>query len=112
KYDLTKAQVDLGGGQLTLVKARTALTVARATLNTSLGLASDPAYTLDRQAPPGNWSMPFDDAVAAARAYHPRRQGLILRENGARFAIDAAIADFYPALSLQAAFSWSGSMLP
>jgi outer membrane protein TolC len=112
KYDLTKAQVDLGSAQLTLVKARTALTVARASLNTSLGLASDPAYTLDRKAPPGTWTMPFDDAVSAARAYHPRLQGLILRENAARFAVDAAIADFYPALSLQGAFSWSGSLLP
>ncbi len=112
KYDLTKAQVDLGGAQLTLVKARTALTVARATLNTSLGLASEPAYTLDRQTPPGTWTMPFGEAVSAARAYHPRLQGLILRENAARFAIDAAIADFYPELSLQASFSWSGSMLP
>src|SRR5204863_1036498 len=59
KYDLTKAQVDLGTAQLTLVKARTALTVARATLNTSLGLASEPQYTLDRSAPPGTWSMKF-----------------------------------------------------
>ena len=112
KYDLTKAQVDLGNAQLTLVKARTALTVARATLNTSLGLASEPQYTLDRTAPPGTWTMPFDDAVAAARAYHPALQAQILRENAARYAIDAAIADFYPALSLQGSFSWSGGLLP
>jgi outer membrane protein TolC len=112
KYDLTKAQVDLGNAQLTLVKARTALTVARATLNTSLGLASEPQYTLDRKAPPGTWSMPFDDAVAAARAYHPALQSLILRENAARYAIEAAIADFYPAISLQGSFSWTGGLLP
>jgi outer membrane protein TolC len=112
KYDLTKAQVDLGGAQLTLVKARTALKVARATLNTSLGLASEPDYTVDRSAPPGIWSMAFDEAVEAARAYHPRLQGLILRESAARSAIDAAIADFYPALSLQGSFSWSGSLTP
>jgi len=112
KYDLTKAQVDLGIAQLTLVKARTALTVARATLNTSLGLASEPLYTLDRTAPPGAWSMAFDEAVEAARVYHPRLQGLILRENAARSAIDAAIADFYPAISLQGSFSWSGGLTP
>jgi outer membrane protein len=56
--------------------------------------------------------MPFEDAVDAARAYHPRLQGLILREDAARFAIDAAIADFYPAISLQGSFSWSGGLLP
>jgi outer membrane protein TolC len=112
KYDLTKAQVDLGNAQLMLVKARTALTVARATLNTSLGLASEPQYTLDRKAPPGTWTMPFDEAVGAARAYHPRLQGLILREKAASFGIDSAIADFYPVISLQGTFSWSGSLLP
>src|SRR5204863_1452722 len=48
KYDRTKAQVDLGNAQLVTVKARTALVVAKALLNTSLGLASDPAYSLDK----------------------------------------------------------------
>src|SRR6185295_10907175 len=63
KYDLTKAQVDLGNAQLILVKAKTALTVAKATLNTSLGLASDPAYAIDRPGAAGTWSMAFDDAA-------------------------------------------------
>jgi outer membrane protein TolC len=112
KYDLTKAQVDLGTAQLTLVKARTALVVAKAVLNTSLGLASDPAYAIDKPGAAGTWSMAFDDAVEAARLYHPRLQGFLLRENAARAAIDAAIADFYPQISLQAAFSWSGALTP
>ncbi|MBI3855591.1 MAG: TolC family protein [Planctomycetes bacterium] len=112
KYDLTKAQVDLGNAQLTLVKAKTALSVAKATLNTSLGLASDPAYAIDRSAAPGAWTMGFEEAVEAARLYHPRLQGFLLRENAARSAIDAAIADFYPQLSLGGSFSWSGSLAP
>lgn len=112
KYDLTKAQVDLGNAQLTLVKARTALTVARATLNTSLGLASETAYLMDAPGAPGTWEMPFDDAVDAARVYHPKLQGLLLRENAARSAIDAAIADFYPQITLQGSFSWAGNVTP
>jgi outer membrane protein len=112
KYDLTKAQVDLGIAQLTLIKARTTLSVSRATLNTSLGLASDPPYTLDRPTTTGTWDMPFDEAVETARQYHPRLQGLILRENAARAAIDAAIADFYPQLTLSAGISGSGSITP
>jgi outer membrane protein len=112
KYDLTKAQVDLGNAQLTLVKARTALTVAKATLNNSLGLASDPAYALEHPGPSAGWAMPFNDAVETARLYHPRLQGFLLRENAARFAIDAAIADFYPQLTLQGSFSWTGTLTP
>ena len=112
RYDLTKAQVDLGTAQLTLVKARTALVVSKAALNTSLGLASDPAYAIDKPGAAGTWTMTFADAVESARLYHPRLQGLLLRENAARAAIDAAIADFYPNLTLQASFSWSGALTP
>jgi outer membrane protein TolC len=112
KYDLTKAQVDLGNAQLTLVKARTALTVAKATLNNTLGLASDPVYTLEHPGASGSWSMSFGQAVETARAYHPALQSLILQENAARAEIDAAIADFYPQLSLTGSFSWAGALTP
>jgi len=112
KYDLTKAQVDLGNAQLTLVKARTALTVAKARLNNSLGLASDPLYTLDHPGVSGAWTMSLAEAVAAARLYHPRLQGFLLRENAARAGIDAAIADLYPQFSLSGSFSASGSLGP
>jgi outer membrane protein TolC len=112
KYDLTKAQVDLGGAQLTLVKARTAFSVSRATLNNTLGLASDPAYVLEHPGATGVFGLSFGDAVESARAYHPQLQSLILRENSARAAIDGAIADFYPTISLAGSFSWGGSLTP
>lgn len=112
KYDLTKAQVDLGTAQLTLVRAKTALTVAKAQLNNTLGLASDPLYTLDHPGGATAWSLEFPDAVQSARAYHPQLQAQMLRENAARAAIDGAIADFYPTFSLSGAFSWGGSMAP
>jgi len=112
KYDVTKAQVDLGNAQLVTVKARTALVVAKALLNTSLGLASDPAYSIDKPSAAGTWAMTFDDAVEAARLYHPRLQAFLLRENAARAAIDAAIADFYPQITLTGSFSWGGALTP
>jgi outer membrane protein len=112
KYDLTKAQVDLGGAQLTLVKARTAFTVSRASLNNTLGLASDPVYALEHPGQSGPWALSFTDAVTSARAYHPQLQSLILRENAARAAIDGAIADFYPQISLAGSFGWGGALSP
>jgi outer membrane protein TolC len=112
KYDLTKAQVDLGNAQLLLVKARTALAVAKTTLNNTLGLATDPQYTLEHPGATGAFPLSFAEAVESARAYHPQLQAQILRENAARASIDGAIADFYPAISLSGSFSWGGSLTP
>jgi outer membrane protein len=112
KYDLTKAQVDLGNAQLNLVKARTALVVARATLDNVLGLTEDPSYQVERPAEVGQWTLTFDESFLLARKNHPHLQGLILREAAARYGVDAAIADFYPSLSLSGQFQWNGSLLP
>jgi outer membrane protein TolC len=112
KYDLTKAQVDLGTAQLGLVKARAALAVARATLNNALGLASEPAYVLDRPSSRSAWTMSFDEAFDAARRFHPGLQALMLREEAARAAVDAAVADIYPQITFSGSVSVAGSMTP
>jgi outer membrane protein TolC len=112
KYDLTKAEVDLGNAQLNLVKAKTALIVARATLDNALGLAEDPSYVAQKPKDVGQWTLTFDESFDLARKNHPKLEGLILRELAARFAIDAAIASFYPSLSLTGSFSWAGALTP
>jgi outer membrane protein TolC len=112
KYDLTKAQVDLGNAQLALVRARTALTVARATLNGALGLAEEPRFALEKPPASPAWTATLDDALAQAREYQPRLRALVLRESAARQGIDAAIADFWPQITLQGTLSASGSLTP
>lgn len=112
KYDLTKAQVDLGNAQLDLVRARNQLSIARAVLNASLGLAEDPAYALAK--PPVDEGAAPDLASLAAEAKerHPRLQALNFREKAASAAVDGAIADLFPAFSARASFSWSGDFTP
>jgi outer membrane protein len=112
KYDLTKAQVDLGNAQLALVKARTALTVSKATLNNAIGLAEEPRYAIEKPPSTPPWTVPIEDALDQARRYHPRLQALLLREGAARHAIDASIADFWPELTLNGSVSASGSLTP
>ncbi len=112
KYDLTKAQVDLGNAQLDLLKARSSLEVARAVLNNSLGLAADASYPIERPSEPGSWSMEFSEAFNAAVRYHPALRACLLREEAARAAVDAAVADLYPQISLGWSISVSGSMTP
>jgi outer membrane protein TolC len=56
--------------------------------------------------------MAFEEALSQARTNHPKLLSLILQESAARSAVDAAIADFYPALTLQGSFAWQGSLTP
>ncbi|HKB14968.1 MAG TPA: TolC family protein, partial [Planctomycetota bacterium] len=111
KYDLTKAEVDLGNARLALLQAQTALRDVRALLITALGLAEDIPFTLEPGAAGEDpvATAKFDDLVEQARANHPRLEAQVLREEAGREAIEVAIADFFPALSLQGSFSLAGT---
>jgi outer membrane protein TolC len=112
KYDITKAQVDLGNARIDLINARNALTTARAVLNNTLGLAEDPGYTV--QEPPSeefkNYS--FVELIKIARQNQPELVAKLAQERSASAAVDQAIADLYPSLSLNGSYGWSGSKFP
>jgi TolC family type I secretion outer membrane protein len=111
RYDVTKAEVDLGNAQLNLIKARNDLTTARATLNRSLGLAEEPGYRIS--APPSDeLAGKTDELMAVARRQHPEILALKAQEAVASAAVDAAIADLYPELRLRADYGLSGSAFP
>ncbi|HTF58269.1 MAG TPA: TolC family protein, partial [Planctomycetota bacterium] len=112
KYDLTKAQVDLGNAQLDLVRARNQLSIARAVLNAALGLAEDPAYSLEKPAVDEGAAPDLAALAAQAKERHPRLQALAFREKAASAAVDGAIADLFPAFTAHASLSWSGDFTP
>ena len=111
RYDVTKAEVDLGNAQLDRINARNAVTAARATLNRSLGLAERPQYAVG-QPPADDIAGDADQFMVVARARHPRLRALKAQERAASAAVDAAIADLYPTLGLQGQYAESGSHLP
>ncbi len=111
KYDITKAQVDLGNAELALINASNSVTTARAVLNLSMGLAEDPGYRLGES--------PHEEAVTdlatlmrSAREHQPQLHALQQQVNAASAAVDVAIADLYPSFSLQGSFGWSGGHFP
>lgn len=112
RYDLTKADVDLGNAKLDLIKVQNSLSDARAALNRTLGLAEEPGYTQQ----PGTHSV-FTPATAPelmnrARRNHPGLRALQANERAANAAVDEAIASLYPELGLQAKYGLSGGHLP
>ena len=111
RYDITKSEVDLGNAQLDLINARNGLATARAVLNRGLGLAEDPRYR------PGPGEMEdvgggVDGLMATARERHPEIRALRAQEFAASAAVDAAIADLYPSLSLGGQYALGGSGFP
>ena len=112
KYDITKAEVDLSNARINMVNARNALTTARAVLNNTLGLAEDPGYTV--QEPPSEEfkNHSFEELIKIARQNQPELVAQLAQERAASAAVDQAIADLYPSLSLNGSYSWSGSNFP
>jgi len=112
KYDLTKAQVDLGNAQLGLVTARTALAVQQAVLGNVLGLAEIPAYALEKPAAAEAGTPEAETLMAEARRQHPRLLARAARERAASHAVDAAVAALFPELSVGGSLTAAGSLSP
>lgn len=111
RYDVTKAEVDLGNAKLSLIDARNNVAIARAALNKTLGLAEDPGYAQGGGAG-AEIAGTIEDLMQVARDRHPEMRALRARERAASAAVDAAIADLYPSLRLRGSYSWGGAALP
>lgn len=111
RYDVTKAEVDLGNARLSLITARNDVSDAWAKLNRALGLAEDARYRLQWvQGPEFKGSL--DEWLARARSAHPELLALRAQERLASAAVDQAIASLYPSLGLRGQYGGSGDHLP
>lgn len=112
RYDLTKSEVDLGNARLEKIKTHNDVMTARASLNRSLGLATDPGYQILPDLSSSFTTCPADELMTSARQNHPRLKVLQAKELAASAAVDEAIAELYPEIGLQAKYGLSGSKFP
>ena len=112
RYDLTKSEVDLGNAKLDKIKTHNGIMTARASLNRSLGLATDPGYSLLPDIAETFTIYPADQLMDRARQFHPGLKVLQAKERMASAAVDEAIAALYPELGLQARYGLSGTSFP
>jgi outer membrane protein TolC len=111
KNDVTKGEVDLGNAQLNLISAKNAIKTARATLNSTLGLAEEPGYQVVE--PPLLEVAPdFDTLLAAARENDPQLRALKDQENAAAAVVNGAVAALFPSISVGGGYSWGGTKFP
>lgn len=111
RYDVTKAEVDLGNAQLERIDATASLIRARAGLVHSMGLAEEPGFSVESGAPVP-FAISMDEAMRKARGQHPELLALQARVRAASAAVDGAVVALYPSLRAGGDMGWSGSALP
>jgi len=110
RYDITKAEVDLGNARLAALTASNTLLTARATLGRTLGLTEELPCQLATPVaalPP----IPEDRETLylRGRRSNPDLTALQCLADAASAGVDFAIADLYPDLSFNAGVNWSGT---
>jgi len=112
KIDVTNAEVALSQARLNLSQAENALRIARLTLNNAMGVPDAPAY--DIRETPGFQDYPLDLDGALKKAYEARPDLVSVRakREAAERSIDLAYKGYYPVLSGNAGYGWTGQDFP
>jgi len=116
KYDITKAEVNLGNAQLSLINARNALFVNRQVLNNVLGLSENPEYQLEESpiniADADSGLGQTEQLFQTAKGNNPEIKAQESRVQSASAGVDNAVAALWPSLSLSGSYGYSGSDFP
>ncbi len=112
KFDVTKAEVDLGTARLNLIIAENALKTAKANLDNAMGIYDAPEYIIEDNLQMEKYTIIFDDAISNAYRNRPELKSIISRREAAAKAIELAKKGFYPVLTGNASYNWSGDNFP
>jgi outer membrane protein TolC len=112
KFDVTKAEVDVSNAKLNLIRKENALRISYITLNNVMGIPGAPEYTLDEKMSFEKYEITLEDAVAQAYQNRSDLKSLILRRQAAEKSVDLAKTGYYPVLSGNAGYTWSGEKFP
>jgi len=108
KFDVTKAEVDLSNAKLNLIKAGNALRVARVTLNNTMGITVAPDYYVIDNLTFKKYEIEFVKALEMAYSNRPDLRSVIAKKEAAGESIELVKKDYYPSLSGNASYNWSG----
>lgn len=112
KFDVTKALVDLSSAKLTLLKAENAVKVAVAGLNNSMGLIAAPEYKTEDRLGFARFDISLEEAVKGAYIKRQDLKSVIAKEKASEESIEVAKKGYYPSLTGNASYNWSGGRFP
>jgi outer membrane protein len=113
KFDVTKAEVDLSNARLNLLKAENTFRIAVVTLNNALGMPEAPPYDVEEDVAYQKYAAgDLDSSLKKAYLTRPDLQSLLWKKEAAQRSIALAKKDYYPVLSGNAGYGWSGEKPP
>lgn len=112
KFDVTKAEVDLGNAKLNLIRAENALRIARINLNNAMGIPQAPVYSLAGDLLFHKNEYIFEDVLKKAYETRPDLRSLLLKQDSANQSIALAKAAHYPTLTGNANYGYGGTDYP
>jgi outer membrane protein len=108
RYDVTKAEVDLGNARLELLQSDNDLKMAVETLNNAMGIFDAPAYEIEDNFSDRTGSIPLEAALPQAYQNRPDLQALMKQLAAAEKTLEAAKQEYYPSVAGSAGYSANG----
>lgn len=112
KFDVTKAEVDLSNAKLNLIKVENGLRIARVNLNNAMGVPEAPEYTIVDDFIFKKYEIPFEDAIKRAYAGRHDLLSVTTKKEAAERTIELQKKGYFPTLSGNASYGFSGEDFP
>ena len=112
KFDVTKAEVDLGNARLNVLKAENAVRIARITLKDVMGIPEKADFTVVDNLAYQKSDLQLNDALNTAYSNRPDLRSVIAKREAAERSIDLAQKGYFPTLSGSAGYGYSGNDFP
>ncbi len=110
RIDVIKAEVDLSNAQLSLINAENAFKIAWVTLKNAMGVPDAPlgTYTIEDQLTFEKYTITVEEAAQRALENRPDYKSITAKRQAAEMNISLARSDYYPVLSGNANYNWTG----
>ena len=112
KFDVTKAEVDLGNARLNVLKAENALRNARITLKDTMGVPGNADFEIVDNLAFKKSELQLNDVLKTAYSKRPDLRSVIAKREASETSIDLAKKGYYPVLSGSAGYGYSGTDFP
>jgi TolC family type I secretion outer membrane protein len=112
KFDVTKAEVDLSGAKLALLKAENAWRLARVSLSNAIGLPEAPEFAIVDSLSATRAPVALDEGIRLAYDRRPEIRALTVRVQAQAETVNLVKKDNYPFLTGNASYGWGGGDFP